>query len=196
MSTAPNKRHTQLDFKRLRGLWEPISSQLNGASAEQEIPDPTVSPIAIFPEYQLSNEEAKPVKSTEHGAGLPVVVREGSPWDHYEQMYALRLGIDHRAIVAEERHPGTGELADVYSIRRFADLDMKTRQNMLRDIQNPNFVTVCEIFWLENICYVVSEHLPCSLYEVRANEHLTELRIAAIVGQVSVRAPLGSSIIF
>lgn len=107
---------------------------------------------------------------------VPVVRKEGSPWEHYEKMHDLRLGLDYRAITVAE-DATANKLANVYLIRSFSHPDMKTTKLMLlRDIQHQNIVSAYyEIFWMENICYVIFEHMLCSLYEVRESKHPTEL---------------------
>jgi len=187
MASQLEKRHTQLDFRKLRGLWE--SSSPNGASedyktslAKEASPKRLNNPIAEATELTTSQNR---MKLEGHRVRASVAAKIGSPWEHYEKMYALRLGLDHRAIVAEERHALPGELANVYSIRQFTDSGAQTKQDMFRDIQHQNFVTAYDIFWFEDICYVALEYMPCSLYEVRGNEHLTERRLASIIGQVS-----------
>jgi hypothetical protein len=191
MASESNNRRTQLDFKTLRGIWDP-ESILQSATAHNQKTTSKALPKArriggtesAAPEVNCKS--SNPAKILQRRATTAVTVRQYCPWDYYERMYQLRLGLDHRIIVAEERHPPAEELANVYSIRRFSDADMTSRQHLFRDIRHTNLVAATEIFWHERICYVVFEHMPCSLHEVRDIEHLTELRLAAIVGQVSL----------
>jgi hypothetical protein len=135
----------------------------------------------------------KPAGLGAPGTNASVAEKRESIWEHYEWMYKLRLGIDHRAIVAEKKVPS--KHATVYSIKQFAASDVKTGQDtfldMFQNIRHQSFVPTHEIFWTDNICFVVLEYMPCSLYEVRANDHLTEPRLAAIVGQASAPCLIG-----
>ncbi|KAK3935052.1 kinase-like domain-containing protein [Diplogelasinospora grovesii] len=179
MASEPDKRYTLLDFKSLKGFWDTIPSK--AAPYIQEAAQTKDEALT-----KLKNPISEPAEA-ETRPNPKLAVKEGSPWEHYEIMYQLRLGLDHRAIVAEirKRPPVTDdEFKDVFSIRRFTDSDMKAKQDLFRDIRHQNFVPAHEIYWLENTYYVVLEHMSCSLYEVRGNEHLDELRLAAIIGQI------------
>ena len=72
MSSEPNKRHTQLDFKRLRGLWEPdLSSQtsakdLNNSLAKDAPANRLDDPIAETNEPETSQRVVNLVSSMSH----------------------------------------------------------------------------------------------------------------------------------
>ena len=194
MTSKGDKRHTQLDFSRLRNFWGVDSSGGPESSPSRQVsPGRRSNPVPEIEKEEIETTQdagKEPVRQEVRRTSPSVAAKEGSPFDYYEEMYALRLGLGYRAIVAEERFPT--ELANVYSIRQFTASDIKTQQVMFQDIRHQNFVPAREIFWSGNICHVVFEHMPCSLYEVRGNEHLNELRLAAVIGQASAPLPVGA----
>ncbi|KAB5511482.1 kinase-like domain-containing protein [Coniochaeta sp. 2T2.1] len=186
MVSELDKRHTQLDFMKLRGFWDPrvpSESTTSQSITDRALPKTRKTQVPETADPKASHKSSDLVKSFQPPAA-PLLVKQGSPWDYYEKMYQLRLGLDHRIIVVEERYPPAEELANVYSIRRFSDPDIISRQHLFGDIRHPNFVSAKQIFLHDSQCYVVFEHMPCSLHEVRDNELLTELRLASIVGQI------------
>ncbi|KAM4063628.1 kinase [Hirsutella rhossiliensis] len=89
-----------------------------------------------------------------------IPIKTCPPWDTYEIIYALHLGDNGPVVVAER----IGISFDVVDIGCFAALG-DDQIGMLKTIQHPNFVTVHEIYRMEDNCYVAD-------------------RLAAIVGQI------------
>ncbi|KAM4063619.1 kinase [Hirsutella rhossiliensis] len=108
-----------------------------------------------------------------------IPIKTCPPWDTYEIIYALHLGDNGPVVVAER----IGISFDVVDIGCFAALG-DDQIGMLKTIQHPNFVTVHEIYRMEDNCYVAYEHMPRSLEEVAGNPYLNSDRLAAIVGQI------------
>ncbi len=177
MASESSARHTRLNFTQLRRLWEPP-----GSSEVLRPPSPQKMEADDTEENAQTELQSKHTGLVDDEAN--VAVKQGSPWSSYEKVYMLRLGLNHRAIVAEEMNPQLGR-PSVFSIRKFTDPSMRDKLDVFREIQHKTFVATREIYWLQDTCFVVSEYMPCSLYEIRGNEYLTEVRLAAIIGQVS-----------
>ena len=177
---SDKNRMTRLNFTSFGGLWELGRSNCDDGRG----PDSTIAEATKTNDHRLEKILENEHKSAhEYEEGLPpAIILNGSPWEHYEQLYVIRLGLDHRAIVAQKRRPVEGGLGSIYSIRTFTEVG----QHMFPAIQSHSFVPVYQAFRINNSYYVVSEHMPCSLHEVRANDVLTERRIAAIFRQVSL----------
>jgi hypothetical protein len=55
-----------------------------------------------------------------------------------------------------------------------------------REAPHPNFVSALDAFKFEGSVYVVFEHMPISLQYIAGNPYINELRLASILGQVSL----------
>jgi hypothetical protein len=105
-------------------------------------------------------------------------------WDDYESLYALRLGLDHRMIVAQELHPYINAKADVVSVRNLPRASIDGDFDAIYSIHHQNIVPVICKYWSEESVFVVSEYMPCSLQEISELACLNEMYVAAIIGQV------------
>jgi len=182
-----NKRGTQVDFKSLRGIWAPRRHDVSGNINEKEeilgseIQGRTIAKTAKSKAGQRAAEVG--LKS-----GVLMVKKE-SPWKYYDALHTLSLGRNkYRFIIVETRYPplGGSDAETVFSMREFRARDMEPNVDMFRQIQHKNFVPTLDAFLFEDSHYIVFEHMPCSLHEIRALEHLDELKVAAIVWQVSL----------
>jgi hypothetical protein len=104
-----------------------------------------------------------------------------SPWRSYEKTYELRLGVDVRITVAEQKDFPYAEV----SVRHFSGPGVEDRLHKLQQIRHTNLVSVLKIFRAKETIYVVYEHMPVSLHHIANNPRLDEIRLAAILGQVS-----------
>jgi hypothetical protein len=111
-----------------------------------------------------------------------IMVKEGSPWRSYERIYQLRLGVGDRVNVAERKSPPF----DIVTVRSFSGPRLEDKLYMLQRIQYPNFVSALDAFKFEQSLYIVFEHMPISLQYIAGNPYINELRLASILGQVSV----------
>jgi hypothetical protein len=215
MSSDHRKRYTQFDFGMLAGLGPQPKTALRGQLTEQEdspvdhtIPDrdavkPSVKKRVRF----LDGDTVVPTTGLMR-LGLVEAVNSGvraheyitrkaeSPWRSYEEIYQLRLGVGldgvglDRVIVAQRRSPPF----NLVTVRRFVGPAVEDKFHMLQRIQharapslrgNANFVSALGAFEVEKSLYVVFEHMPISLHYIAGNPYINELRLAAILGQVS-----------
>lgn len=108
-----------------------------------------------------------------------LLVKEDTPWNHFNRIYSLKLGENEPFIVAERRR---GRSFDLVSISRCAHLS-HDQLELLRLIQHPNFVTVQEVYHQDE-WHIIMEHMTRSLQEAVGNPFLDSPKLAAITGQV------------
>ena len=183
------KRHMQIDFKSLtqshKGLIKQEDSsggyKASGRDAAmafvRRVRSPhenSVDPVTDLKPLQLVQAIKSRSKTSDN-------IKLESPWESYEKTYELRLGADIRVTVAERRTFPYDEV----SVRHFTGPDIEDRLHKLQQIQHNNLVAVLEIFQCKEMIYAVYEHMPVSLHHIASNPRLDEIRLAAILGQVS-----------
>jgi hypothetical protein len=198
MTSDPDKRHTRflLNTLRERGLYPHSGSgteQPDGnsdrtaarqdaakwqareraSSSESDAIDPKTGMLRL----RLVEAVNSGVRAHEY-----IMIKEGSPWRSYERIYQLRLGVGDRVNVAERKSPPF----DIVTVRSFSGPRIEDKLYMLQRIQHPNFVSAFDAFKFEQSLYIVFEHMPISLQYIAGNPYINELRLASILGQVSV----------
>jgi hypothetical protein len=117
------------------------------------------------------------VLTAEAAARTPDTIWE-SPWDHYRQVFELSLG-SFVSVVSERATPH-----DLFTMKRFHGAD---EVRMLRSLSHRNLHQMLECFGLKDCHFAVFGYDPISLAHIACSPpFLTELQLAAIVGQVSI----------
>ena len=118
-----------------------------------------------------------------------ILTKHLSPWDTYEKLGELRLGVEDWVTVAQRRHPlanVSDSLSNLVAVRKYSGADAKGKLQRLQQIQHANIVSIREIFTSEGASHVIFEHMVICLSQVAGNLLLNEIRFAAILGQVNV----------
>lgn len=101
-----------------------------------------------------------------------------SPWDHYRQVFELSLG-SFVIVVSEKATPH-----DLFTMKRFQGADEVC---MLQSLGHRNLHQMLECFLLNDSYFAVFGYDPISLAHIACSPpFLTELQLAAIVGQASI----------
>ncbi|CZS92538.1 uncharacterized protein RAG0_03150 [Rhynchosporium agropyri] len=123
---------------------------------------------------------AKPVphsqalKSTAEAIGTPDTILD-SPWDHYQRVFELRLDSFVMVVTHRASH-------DLFTMKRFQGAD---EVRMLQPLAHKNLHQMLQCFSLEDSYLAVFGYEPISLaHIVCCPPYLTELQLAAIVGQI------------
>ncbi|KAH8799387.1 kinase-like domain-containing protein [Xylogone sp. PMI_703] len=99
-----------------------------------------------------------------------------SPWDHYQQVYELNLG-GFVFVVSERATPH-----DLFIMKHFRGAD---KVRMLQSVRHRNLHQMLECFGVEDSYFAVFSYDPVSLAHIACSPpFLTELQLAAIVGQI------------
>jgi hypothetical protein len=117
-------------------------------------------------------------------------IQHQSPWDVYEKLGELRLGVEDWVPVGQRRQPSSSlldPLSKLVMVRKYSDSTAQVKLQRLQQIQHPNIVSVREIFTYQSASFVVFEHMVVCLSQVAGNLLLNEIRLAAILGQVNTR---------
>ena len=113
---------------------------------------------------------------------MALVEQEGgeileSPWDHYQQVFELRLGSFVIVVSRRATH-------NLFTMKRFQGAD---EVRMLQSLGHRNLHQMLECFSLGDTYFAVFGYEPISLAHIACSPpFLTELQLAAIVGQVSI----------
>jgi len=116
----------------------------------------------------------------------------GSPWQKYAKFYDIRLGADDIfATVAERRDKSESSLTreeafkNLVLVKSFIGPNVEESLRKFEQIHDTSIVSPLEVFRLGGTCYVVFEYMAFSLYYVAGHPMIDEIRLAAIIGQVS-----------
>jgi hypothetical protein len=208
MSSAWNKRHTQFDFNALGGL-KRQSAGINGVSGENATPkrDRTKAlgrkTLATLdeetPDSETGLKELTLIGAAQYGirAHEYISTKSRSPWEVYEKCWDLRLGVKDWITVAERRaaQPNAvavksrpnDPLSKLVLVKKLEAPTFEENVRKLQQVQHTNIVTALEVFRFERTSYVVFEYMAYSISYVAGNPRLDEIRLAAILGQVSPR---------
>jgi len=116
--------------------------------------------------------------STAEATETPDTILE-SPWDHYRQVFELSLGSFVIVVSEKATH-------DLFTMKRFQGAD---EVRMLQSLGHRNLHQMLECFRLNDSYFAVFGYDPISLAHIACSPpFLTELQLAAIVGQVSIIA--------
>jgi len=107
------------------------------------------------------------------------------PWKSYKKLYKLQFGDSKYMTVAEKFFSSSGE-DNLAIIHNLSGLDTYNHVETLRQVQHPNFITLYNVFRHESTVSIVFEFMPLSLSELAGNPLIDELRLASILGQVSL----------
>jgi len=212
MDSASDKRHTRIDFGKLRLDSRRKTGALAEATEEvarskytfdDSIRQKDVAAKILTRKRSLSTEtDGKEDATSLKALRLPQIIQSGirahlyletthdSPWKTYEKSHDVRLGVDDYATVAEHRVPQSntfkrnGPLSNLVLVKEFSGVNIENKLRKLQQIQDANIVSPLEIFQFEGIYHVVFEYMAYSLYYVAGNPRLDDIRLAAILGQV------------
>jgi hypothetical protein len=117
-----------------------------------------------------------------------------SPWTPYEKIYRIDLGKEW--VTVAERRSSPPEIVAMRSksnpaplnlviVRQFTDSSFQDNIRKFRQIQDSTFLSTLEVFSSDGFSYVVCEYMPLSLTYVCGNPLVNEVRLAAMVGQVT-----------
>lgn len=108
-----------------------------------------------------------------------------SPWQTYKKLFDLQLGDNDYFAVAEKKSLNV-EGNSVVIIKTFTGPKAQSHIQAILGIQHNRFVNT-QLFFAEDDGYLVLfEFMPLVLCEVANNPLLDDLRMASIVGQVSL----------
>jgi hypothetical protein len=117
------------------------------------------------------------VPTAEAATGTPDMIWE-SPWEHYRQVFELSLG-SFVIVVSERAAPH-----DLFTMKHFQGAD---EVRMLQSLSHRNLHQMLECFGRNDSHFAVFGYDPVSLAHIACSPpFLTELQLAAIVGQVSI----------
>ncbi|KAF2195726.1 hypothetical protein K469DRAFT_535857, partial [Zopfia rhizophila CBS 207.26] len=102
------------------------------------------------------------------------------PWRSYKKTYKLRLSVDVRVTVAEQR----AFLYNEVLVRHFFGSSVKDRFRGFQRIRHANLVPILKVLRFEETIYVMYKYIPVSLHYVANNPRRNEIRLAAILGQI------------
>lgn len=194
MDPAWPRRNTQIDLglvsrlnstNHLQGTREPVNPSRSTSK--------TIKRAKGDPESAVSQDLVL-VKVTElrirpHEYIEPI---NSSPWEAYEKIFQLPLNTTDRITVAEIKgktskaiQSDKNPLANLVLVKSISGSDAQEKLRMIQKIRHPNFVLPIEIYLSDGCFYVVSEYMAFPLCNVATNPHLNDLRLAAILGQVS-----------
>jgi hypothetical protein len=172
------KRSTQIDF----GVTTPRGKKFR--TLDEADPETGVFGLTL-------------VEAAKRGVRAHEYIREQSrsPWENYEKCWDLRLGIKDWITVAERRvaqpnavavkSRSNDPLTKLVLVKRLEGPNFQEHVLKLQQVQHTNIVSALEIFRFDRNTYVVFEYMAYSISYVAGNPHLDEIRLAAILGQVS-----------
>ncbi|KAF2688452.1 hypothetical protein K458DRAFT_384637 [Lentithecium fluviatile CBS 122367] len=205
MSSAWNKRHTQIDFNTFGGLKRQIAD-INGVGGKNATPKrdrtkalgrkrlDTLDEETTNPETGL--RDLTLVEAAKSGVGVHKYIRtkSSSPWEDYEKCWDLRLGVKDWITVAERRgaqsnavavkRRSNDPLSKLVLGKRFEWPSFEENVRKLQQVQHTNIRSALEVFRFERTSYVVFEYMAYSVSYIAGNPRLDEIRLAAILGQI------------
>ena len=95
-------------------------------------------------------------------------VKKESRGKSYDRDYQTELG--GPVTVAERKEPASGMVV----VKEFSRANAENRLSMLRQVLDSYFISCIEIFYFEDMLYVISEHMTMSLLssrESRCSDH-------------------------
>ena len=209
MSSAWNKRHTQIDFNALGGFKRQTADR-NGDSGKNTTPKRDRSKALGRKRLDTLDEETTDPKTGLQGLTLVEAAKSGvraheyirtkysSPWEDYEKCWDLRLGVKDWITVAERRGAQSNAVAvksrpndplsKLVLVKRFEGPRFEENVRKLQQVQHINILSALEAFTFERTSYVVFEYMAYSISYIAGNPRLDEIRLAAILGQVSPRS--------
>lgn len=209
MSSAWNKRHTQIDFNALDGL-KRQPADINGVSGKNTTPKRDKTKILGRKRLDTLDEETMDpetglkdltlVEAAKSGVRAHEYIRTkySSPWEDYEKCWDLRLGVKDWITVAERRGAQSNAVAvksrpndplsKLVLVKRFEGPSVEENVRKLQQVQHTNIVSALEVFRFERTSYVVFEYMAYSISYIAGNPRLDEIRLSAILGQVSPRS--------
>ncbi len=108
-----------------------------------------------------------------------------SPWQTYKKVFDLQLGDKDYFTIAEKKSLNV-EGNSVVIVKTFTGSKAESHIQAIRGIQHNRFVNA-QLFFTSDDKYLVSfEFMPLALCEVANNPLLDDLRMASILGQVSL----------
>ena len=203
-----SKRRTQIDFSSFGDIKPRLKAGSLDQIPEEEIADArTVSNYKAvrerfgegdrltYPDAVDSTTGLKRLRLVEAiglGVGPHEYIRTKhlSPWDTYEKLGELRLGVEDWVTVAQRSQPlanVSNSLSNLVVVRKYSGSDAHSRLQRLQQIRHTNIVSVREIFAFEGASHVIFEHMVICLSQVAGNLLLNEIRLAAILGQVNAQ---------
>ena len=137
----------------------------------------------------VESQVTKPLPSTSHWqvpAAKPSAhrIKRQSPWKTHERGYDLKF--DQYVTVAIQKAPWTGLVAikELAKPEMHGDFDRKLE--VLSKIRHQRFVDLHEVFQIDDICYLVFDHIFVSLTQVVSSPaYPSERQLVAILHQVS-----------
>jgi hypothetical protein len=209
MSSTWNKRHTQIDFSAL-GRHKRQTADKDGDSGKNTPPKrdrpkalrrkrlDTPEEETTGPETGLQNLTLVEAAKSEVRAHEYTRMKCSSPWEDYEKCWDLRLGVKDWITVAERRGPQSNAaavksrpndpLSKLVLVKRLERPKFEENIRKLQQVQHTNILSTLEAFTSERTSYVVFEYMAYSISYVAGNPRLDEIRLAAILGQVSPRS--------
>ena len=208
MSQTSDKRRTRINFSSLRETGpRPKASSFNQVPEEEDITD-----TRTILQHEVVGQRREGDYPTYHGALDPttglkrlrlvdaigpgpgpheyVRTKNLSPWDTYEKLGELRLGVEDWVTVAQRKQPSANlpdSSSNLVVVRKYSGSDAQGRLERLHQIRHANIVSMREIFAFEDASYVIFEHMVICLSQVAGNLLLNEIRLAAILGQASAK---------
>lgn len=209
MSSAWNKRHTQINFNAL-GELKHQSAGADGVNGKNTTPKRDRTKALGRKRLDTLDEETTDPETGLKGLTLVEAAKYGvraheytrtksrSPWEDYEKCWDLRLGVENWITVAERRgaQPNAvavksrpnDPLSKLVLVKRLEGPTFEENVRKLQQIQHTNIISALEVFRFERTSYVVFEYMAYSISYVAGNPRLDEIRLAAILGQVSPRS--------
>jgi hypothetical protein len=111
-----------------------------------------------------------------------VTTKKESPWNSFRKVYELKMDCFITVATSKDHY---GHLV---SVKAFPEQEAAGKVAMLQRIRHDKFLGMLECFSFENCLHVIFEHVPITLAQVVLSPpYLTELELAAILGQVNLR---------
>jgi hypothetical protein len=186
-----SKRVTRFDFDAI-GLGPPLSTSTEHTPPQRK--RVRIGPVSTEDSHtglrKLRLVESIQSNKKSHYYLSPI---NGSPWEYYHSEYQLRLGKEDLITVAARQdlshHPTEKKYAmsELVLIKMFSGPGADDKLRMLQQIRHDNIVAPLQIFKSEAASLVVFEYMAFPLSSVAASPQLTNIRLAAILGQVRFR---------
>ena len=143
-------------------------------------------------------------KATEISVHELTPIIRTSPWRKYEQIFNLQCGGNNYVTVAEIKCPDLDENfssddevsiekdsaprsnSSLVMVQDFYGPEAKKQVHSIQQIRHRKFLRVQEVFFYENTFSAVFKFMPLSLHDIVGNPIINEIRLASILGQVSV----------
>ena len=136
----------------------------------------------VFVQIDLRTKNWKHLKRI---GDILVTIKQESPWKTYKHLYTIALDSDRDLVVAEKITLDPGDTSLV-SIRSFSDPDLSEKIRFIRQVRHEKIVSALGIFHAKDEFYAVFEFLPLSIFDIVGHNHLNEVRLASILGQVYI----------